>query len=88
MKTYARVQEGHVVELMSSDQDIGKLYHPALRWVDVSQLSGVAEGWSYDGAQFSKPVILPAAPAPLDIAALQAQLSALAAQVEALSKAS
>ncbi|MFD4837643.1 tail fiber assembly protein [Achromobacter sp. NPDC058515] len=56
MRTYARVSEGLVVELFSTDQEMAELFHPALVWVDVSDLAPKpAEGWSYEGARFLSP---------------------------------
>jgi hypothetical protein len=85
MKTWARVQDGVVAELLTTDADLVTLFHPALRWVDVTG-QNVAVGWVEQGTGFAAP---PApstsleAPVP-DITALQAQLTALAAQVAAL----
>lgn len=58
MKTYARIQEGHVAELFSTDGDITEMFHPDLHWVEA--VAGVAEGDVYSHGVFSKPQPLPA----------------------------
>lgn len=88
MKTYARIQDGTVAELLRTDMPIAALFHPGLTWVDVSDQPGVAEGWSFNGTRFEKPII-PATPAGLptmaqvlaDLASLNAEIAALKAQV-------
>ena len=84
MKTYARIQDGLVAELLETDGDITSMFSPALIWVDISSLFNVAEGWRYDGTSFEAPSAPPpAAPAPT-IAELQAQIAALGVQIAAL----
>ena len=39
MKIYARVLDGMVMELFSTDLDITTLFNPALVWVDVTDVS-------------------------------------------------
>lgn len=53
MKTYARIFEGTVVELFSTDGDITEMFHPDLIWVECGD--GVSEGWGYDGTVFTAP---------------------------------
>ena len=85
MKTYARIQDGLVAELLQTDDDITSLFNPALAWVEVSSQSDIAEGWHFDGTNFTPPSPPPpAAPGPT-IAELQTQLAALSAQLAALS---
>jgi len=85
MRTYARIQDGMVAELLRTDGDITKMFNAALVWMDVSSQPDVAEGWRVAGENFAPPVVaLPLAPAPT-IADLQAQVAALAAQLAALS---
>jgi hypothetical protein len=85
MKTYARIQDGLVAELLHTDGDITSMFNPALVWVDVSSHSEIAESWHFDGTNFVPPAVpQPAAPAPT-IAGLQAQLAALGAQLATLS---
>lgn len=38
MKTYARIEEQRVAEIVSLDVKPEKLYHPSLVWVDISAL--------------------------------------------------
>jgi hypothetical protein len=85
MKTWARVQDSAVAELLTTDADPATLFHPALHWVDVTG-QNVAVGWLVQGNGFAAPPAPSAsleAPVP-DITALQAQITALAAQVAAL----
>jgi hypothetical protein len=85
MKTYARIQDGLVAELLQTDGDITSLFNPALTWVDVSSQSDIAEGWHFDGTNFTPPPPPPPpAPGPT-IAELQTQLAALSAQLAELS---
>ena len=86
MKTYARIQDNLVAELLKTDGDIKSMFHPTLVWVDVSPQANIAEGWQFDGTNFAPPPAAPspAAPAPT-IASLQAQLAALSAQLATLS---
>jgi hypothetical protein len=85
MKTYARIQNGIVAELLRTDGDITRMFNPALVWVDVSSRTDLAEGWHFDGTQFTRPAEQqPAARVP-SVAELQAQLAALSAQIAALS---
>jgi hypothetical protein len=55
MRTYARIQDGIVAELIATDADIADMFHPDLRWVDATDAAGVSPGWRYDGAHFSAP---------------------------------
>jgi hypothetical protein len=85
MKTYARIHNNLVAELLETDGDITSMFHPALVWVDVSQHANIAEGWQFDGTNFTPPPVSPpAAPAPT-IAGLQAQLAVLSVQLATLS---
>ena len=86
MKTFARVQDGRVVELLKTEASLTGRFHPALAWFEVSSVLGIAEGWSYDGEQFTPPPPTEPAPSPT-LEALQAQLANLTAQIAALSKA-
>ena len=85
MKTYARIQDGVVVELLKTDSDITKMFVPSLIWIDVSSNTSIREGWRYNGKSFSAPAAVPAPPATLTLADLQSQLTALSARVTALS---
>jgi hypothetical protein len=86
MKTYARMQDGRVMELVTTGADVGTLYHPSLVWMDVSSVQGVALGWHYDGARWSAPEAVPAASPIPSIADLQSHLALLGGQIAALSK--
>jgi len=86
MRTYARVQDGRVVELVATDLDISTMFHPALTWVDASHVTGISEGWTYDGSAFSRAVVAEIASPALSISGLQAQMAILATQLAALTK--
>jgi hypothetical protein len=86
MRTYARIQDRRVVELLTTDQDIPSMFHPNLIWIDVSSVTGIAEGWSYDGLAFIPPLVPKIVPPGPSISAMQAQLAALTAQLSALAR--
>jgi hypothetical protein len=88
MKTYARILDGRVAELLATDQDIATMFNPALQWVDASAIVGIAEGWQFDGSNFTSPPAPPPPPATPTLAELQAQITLLTAQLAVLSKAS
>jgi hypothetical protein len=84
MRTYARINAGAVAELLSTDQDITRLFHPSLHWVDVTG-RGVEVGWLMTANGFTAPPPPPASPpVPPTIAQLQAQLTELTARVAKL----
>jgi hypothetical protein len=85
MKTYARIQDGRVAEVLKTDRDIRAMFNPLLVWVDVSSQPDVVEGWDFDGTHFTPPAEPPAAAQLPTIAELQAQLAAITAQLAALS---
>jgi hypothetical protein len=86
MKKYARIQDGLVVELLTTERDITTMFNPALVWVDVSSHAAISEGWRIDGDNSTPPSASPPpAPAPT-LAELQAQIVTLRAQIEALPK--
>jgi hypothetical protein len=84
MKTYARIQDSMVAELLRTDGDITSMFNPALVWVDVSSQANVAEGWLFDGAKLAPPTAPPPARAVPTVAELQAQLGVLSAQLATL----
>jgi hypothetical protein len=87
MKTYARMQAGAVAELLRTEADPAKLFHPAMRWVEATD-PAVAVGWVEVPWGLAAPPLPPAPPEPMPtLAALHAQVAALAAQVAALSQA-
>lgn len=56
MRTYARIDEGAVQELFSTDGDMVEMFHPALKWVDVTDDNPAPlVGWLYDGEHFTEP---------------------------------
>ncbi len=75
-----------MVELVVTNSDIPTMFHPALTWVDASSVTGVAEGWIYDGSVFSMPVIPEVKHQALTISEMQAQLAIFATQLAALEK--
>jgi hypothetical protein len=82
MKTYARMVDGMVAELVTTSADIAKMYHPSLRWVEVS--SPVKVGWIQQGSGFEPPPPVPATVQQPSPAQLRAQLSALTLQIAAM----
>lgn len=58
MKTYARIEEQRVAEIVSLDVKPEMLYHPSLVWVDISALETPPEvNYLYRDGVFSAPVI-------------------------------
>ena len=43
MKTYARIENGIVAELLKTEGDITRMFNPALVWVDVSLQADVMQ---------------------------------------------
>jgi hypothetical protein len=83
MKDYARISDGRVAEIFSTDKDISTLFNAALVWVDVTGKQ-VAVGWTWDGHSFAAPALPPPnLPSPT-LADLQAQIAALSAQLASL----
>jgi hypothetical protein len=85
MKTYARINNGIVAELLETDGDITGMFHSALVWVDISSQAGVKEGWQFDGTNFTAPSTHQTIAQAPSLAQLQAQLAILSAQIAALS---
>jgi len=83
MKTYARIENGVVVELFASDADPGKLFHSSLHWMEAP--SGVAESFLFDGTRFTAPPLSSIIPIPT-LADLQERLAVLTAEIAALSQ--
>ncbi len=75
-----------VAELLTTDLDITARYNPALTWVDVSTVTGIAAGWQQSANGYFPPPAPPAPAAP-SLAQLQTQLAAISVQLAALSKA-
>jgi len=84
MRSYARINAGRVAELLATDQDITRLFHASLRWVEVTG-KPVEVGWVMTANGFAAPPAAPAAaPAPATVAQLQTQLAELTARVAKL----
>ncbi len=82
-RTYARIQEGRVAEVFTTQGDLEQLFNSALVWVDVTDQPGVAEGWLTDGEKFTAPVPVSAPHGP-SLAELQEQLRTLGAKIALL----
>jgi hypothetical protein len=84
MKIYARICEGCVAELFTTDEEISTLFHPSVKWLDVTGQPPQV-GWlqQQDGS-FAAPPTAPSVVEVPTITKLQAQLAALAAQIAAL----
>ena len=85
MRTYARIQNGIVAEVLKTDGDITHMFNPALVWIDVSSQADIREGWHFDGTHFTAPATHHASAQAPSIAELQAQLAMLSAQIAILS---
>jgi hypothetical protein len=79
MRTFARINAGAIAELLATDQDITRLFHPALHWVDVTG-KPVEPGWLTTATGFVAPPPLPTASAPVTLA----QIAELTARVATL----
>lgn len=86
MKTYARIQDGVVAELLTTDGDITAMFNSALVWIDVPPGTDIVTGWNFDGTHFSHPTPPPPASQVHSVADLQAQIATLTAQIATLSK--
>jgi hypothetical protein len=84
---YALIKDGVVQQVLSTEQDISKMFAAGLRWVAVGS-HDVAPGYHYDGSNFVAPEP-PEAPVGAAVggglAELQAQVAALHGAVSALS---
>lgn len=83
MRTYARIADGVVAELVATSEPVAELFHPSLDFVDATG-SEAGVGWLWTGSAFMPP--LPPQPTlrPPSLGELEAALAALAAQVAAL----
>lgn len=54
---YARIDDALVVELLETEGDIVKMFHPSLTWVMIPDETIVECGWSYAGGEFSPPTL-------------------------------
>jgi hypothetical protein len=81
-RVYARVEDGQIAELATFDTSPATLFHPAVRWMDVTG-QNVAVGWREAVGGFVPPPP-PEPAAPPSLADLQSQLAALAVKIAAL----
>ena len=82
MKTYARIDNGVVAEIFKTEDNIFKLFHPDIVFVEVGSKT-VDVGYIFDGQDFFKPVSQPSTQAKIIAeyeAALDAYLDAVAQQ--------
>lgn len=55
MKTYARIENGVVVEIFRTAGDITQMFHPDFKWVEVPDGIEVEERWAFQAGVFSPP---------------------------------
>jgi len=56
MQKYARIDVDKTMELFSTDENISKLFHPSIEWVDITRLEPAPlVGWLYTDGAFSEP---------------------------------
>jgi hypothetical protein len=84
MRTYARIQDGIVAELLKTASDITKMFSPSLVWVDVTSQTQIKEGWHFDGKEFAPPPAASVSTQAPTLSELQAQVSALQTKLAAL----
>lgn len=77
MKKYARIENNAVVELLETDGDITKMFHPSLHWVDCTGTAGCSIGWLHDGVAFTAPTIPAIQPKITTVTMRQARLALL-----------
>lgn len=54
-RQYARLDGDVVVEILSSRIPPGLLFHHRLVWYDVTEVSGISEGWRRSGSTYAPP---------------------------------
>ena len=85
MSTYALVEGGVVHELFTTTAPIATLFPPGMTWIDVTATPSVQVGWvQVPGGGFTAPAPQTPSMPPVTLAGLQAQLTALQAQVNQL----
>ncbi|MFJ2457071.1 tail fiber assembly protein [Pseudomonas neuropathica] len=57
MRTYARVDDGRVLEIFETDGDITEMVHPNLILVEIPAATLVVPGWLYANGVFSEPPV-------------------------------
>jgi hypothetical protein len=85
MKTYARIANNAVAELLTTASDPSLLFYPSLQWIDVTAQPGIQVGYVQDPSGFRTPP--PPAPVVIQmptLTQLQAELASLSAQIAAL----
>ena len=87
MHTYARVANGIVMELFSTSANIATLFPPQIVWVDVTAIAGIQVGWVQSGSTFVPPAAQTATIPTPTLASVQAQLTALQNQLNAIAAA-
>ncbi len=50
---YVLVRDGVVQQLLSTEQEISKMFAPGMQWIKVATPDGVAPGDLYDGTKFT-----------------------------------
>jgi hypothetical protein len=84
------VEDGRVAEIISTAQDIKKLFHPGIGWIPANGVAGLSVGWAWDGAHFTSPPLPTGSLAPtqeslgMQIATLQQKLKGLVAEAQML----
>ena len=84
MKVYARLESNVVVELFKTNVLIGNLFHPDVRWIDVTDISGIRPGWRHDGVGFAPAAPTVLQPSPPSLSELAGEIAELKSQFIAL----
>ena len=85
MATYARISAGTVMELFTTTAPIATLFPPSITWVDVTAYPQVQVGWvEVSPTNFQPPAAQTPTIPPVTLAGVQAQLTALQNQVNAI----
>ncbi len=85
MQTYARIVGGLVMELFSTAAPITTLFPASIVWVNVTATPSVQVGWvQLPNGTFAPPAAQTPTIPPVTLAGVQAQLTALQAQVNQL----
>lgn len=83
MKTYARIENGAIAELLTTASDPAKIFHPLLTWRECTT-PGAEHGWLATATGFIAPPTPIAQPLLLtNLPQLEADLTALIAQFKA-----
>ena len=89
MRSYARIEGCQVAEVVHTAQPIERLFHPGIAWMDVTGITGVAQGWLIGEGSVRPPEPEPQAPRaqPPSLDELKARIDALHAELSLLSEA-